>query len=246
MSAGKRARVPAALHNELTEYSSLLRALRTSNTLDLASQLTTFASVASASQHDQEDEPDVEPIADDGESERQSEESISPSRGSVELPKSHTGTSIGSPRKPGKAASNKERDTWTRWPLLAGDVNVPEWNLEDEVKSVALQCLAATGGNEQLAHQASSVDDSSDLEDITESQLTSHAVNAITESTSRHLSQILALLAAYVPPNEKSMQNRVRPLNWESVLNIVIAHGLASPEYVCSCNVLLIAQQSRL
>ena len=73
MSAGKRARVPAALHNELTEYSSLLRALRTSNTLDLASQLTTFASVASASQHDQEDEPDVEPVADDGESERQPE-----------------------------------------------------------------------------------------------------------------------------------------------------------------------------
>ncbi|THU77261.1 hypothetical protein K435DRAFT_702800, partial [Dendrothele bispora CBS 962.96] len=42
----KRKRVPAALHSELTEYSSLIRALRTSNTLDVTSQLTPSASLS--------------------------------------------------------------------------------------------------------------------------------------------------------------------------------------------------------
>ncbi|KAI0089671.1 hypothetical protein BDY19DRAFT_993242 [Irpex rosettiformis] len=232
MPAGNRPRVPTSLHNELTEYSSLLRALRTSNTLDLASQLRTHASTASASQLDQEDDDDIEPIEEDGESERP--ESIFPSHGSAEpTAASGSNNSLSKPSKV-KGRSIHERDTWTRWPLLAGDVNVPEWSLEDEVKLIATQYLAANGGSEQSAQRGPNADQLSDLEFGADSQLTLHAVNALTESTSRHLSQILALLAAYVPPNELSMQNRVRPLNWESVLNIITANGLADPDSVDS------------
>ena len=54
---GKRPKVPAALHSELSEYSSLLRALRTSDTLDLATQLTVPAPTL-VSSHDADDEAD--------------------------------------------------------------------------------------------------------------------------------------------------------------------------------------------
>ncbi|GAW09555.1 hypothetical protein LENED_011718 [Lentinula edodes] len=38
----QRKRIPAALHSELTEYSSLLRSLRTNDNLDVTSQLTRY------------------------------------------------------------------------------------------------------------------------------------------------------------------------------------------------------------
>ena len=47
----------------------------------------------------------------------------------------------------------KQRDTWTRWPLLAGDVHVPEWGLLDEVKHVAEHVLAVTDPNEQVVNE---------------------------------------------------------------------------------------------
>ncbi|EKM57226.1 uncharacterized protein PHACADRAFT_59839, partial [Phanerochaete carnosa HHB-10118-sp] len=107
---GKRLRVPAALHSELTEYSSLLRALRTSNTLDLASQLTVPASGPTSLHED--DAASETSLGDESESER-----------------------------PLTETKKAPKDTWTRWPLLAGDVYVTEWSLEDEVRSIATQAL---------------------------------------------------------------------------------------------------------
>ncbi|KAI0684963.1 hypothetical protein BC835DRAFT_578321 [Cytidiella melzeri] len=246
MPAGKRTRVPSKLHSELSEYASLLRALRTSNTLDLASQLTAHASTA-ASQRDSDGEDDnVEPIEDDDESERLVLDGVAPFCQSVEHPSLDVSTAT--QRKPkhaaiAKAGSKPTRDTWTRWPLLAGDVYAPEWSLEDEVSSIAVQVIKARHSQaverttlaqlqpgQDFVQDSSSADAEqlSDLEDMADFQLTSHASNALTESTGRYLSQILALLAAYVPPGEKSMQNRVRPLDWESVLNIVATNGLVT------------------
>ena len=65
----KRRWIPAALHAELTEYSSLLRALRTSDTLDLASHLiqpppsfisqASLAGDVSVTDDDADDEPEA-------------------------------------------------------------------------------------------------------------------------------------------------------------------------------------------
>ena len=91
-----------------------------------------------------------------------------------------------------KRKRNALRDTWTRWPLLAGDVHVPEWSLEDEVKMLAIQCLRSQG--------ISPIDvESADLEDSEGDLLTSHVLSALTESAGRYLSTLLALLAAYRP-----------------------------------------------
>lgn len=246
MSAGKRARVSSALHSELSEYSSLLRALRTSNALDLAFQLTSHASTTSATHHSDGD-LDVEPIDDeDGESELPLTDSVAWSRRSA-VPSDNSGNlnvSIGGQRrlkqKTAKADSKRSRDTWTKWPLLSGDVHVPEWSLEDEVALLAAQYLnapASASPNVPLVTTAGlpNADDFTGSDqphdhDNAESLLTPHALHALTESTARYLSQILALLAAYVPSAEESMQNRVRPLDWENVLAIITANGLIDPE----------------
>lgn len=248
MSARKRARVSSALHSELSEYSSLLRALRTSNTLDLAFQLTTHASTTSAAHHSDED-VDVEPIDDeDGESELPLTDSVAWSQQSA-IPSENSGdlsvlreSQQTLKQKTTKADLRRPRDTWTRWPLLSGDVHVPEWSLEDEVALLANQylnvhgddspCLPISLGTTAGLPDADNFTGSNqphDLEDA-ESSLAPHTLHALTESTARYLSQILALLAAYVPSAEESMQNRVRPLDWENVLSIIATNGLLDPE----------------
>lgn len=130
-----------------------------------------------------------------------------------------------SKRRKGKA---KARDTWTRWPLLAGDVHVPEWGLEDEVKLFATTHLCSMSSASDHGHQPL-VNDEDDVEDT---GLPSSTINVLTSESADHLSRILALLAAHVPPGEKIMQNRVRPLGWEAVLDVVGASGLVDANIV--------------
>lgn len=150
-----------------------------------------------------------------------------------------------------------KNDTWTRWPLLAGDVHVPEWSLEDEVKLLALQALRGGLSSamqsdhvdqiEQTEAEPSDSAESDDGSDVQEDDsednekpadaehlLTPQYLSALTSSTGSHLACILALLAAYVPPGEKSMQNRVHPIGWQSVLDIVAVNGLVDQESVVS------------
>lgn len=266
---GRRPKVPAALHSELSEYASLLRALRTSDTLDLASQLAATASApatAPASVHD-----GVRISDDEGESERPATESVADLR---ELDERSIDDDDVSARRPKRKAKHKakakakapkaSRDNWTRWPLLAGDVYVPEWSLEDEVRLLATQALkaqlredeepslptnepadpaidtsttdappagdigpvaASESGTANPAAEESLVDDSDDDEAV-EELLPPHVLSSLTASSGRFLSQVLALLAAYVPPSEKSMQNRVHPITWESIVDIVAVNGL--------------------
>ena len=238
---GKRQRVPAVLHSELQEYSSLLRALRTSSTLDLASQLTQHAS-ASSSQHgsaqtrstttrprEVDDSTHISDANDDGDDDPVTRRLKRKAKGKEES----------------QTTVKSTRDSWTRWPLLAGDVYVPEWSLEDEVRSIALRCLksspsntlantnvtASSNGPDNVQNDAES--DPED-DDYAETLLTPTVLDALACSTGRHLAQILALLAAYVPPSEKSMQNRFKPLNWETVLEIAAVHGLVDNAFV-SC-----------
>jgi hypothetical protein len=248
MSARKRVRVSSALHSEFSEYSSLLRALRTSNTLDLAFQLTTHASATSTARHSDE-EDDFEPIDDDdGESELPYTDNVAWSQQSAAPSDNNSNADISRksqqrPRqKPTKRDSKKSRDTWTRWPLLSGDVHVPEWSLQDEVALLATQYLRAHASDSSSQPLSLvTISEPTDVNDLTgsdkpydlehiESLLPPHALQALTESTARYLSQVLALLAAYMPLAQDSMQNRVRPLDWENVLAIVATNGLLKPE----------------
>lgn len=198
---GRRKAVPAELHHELSEYTSLLRALRTTDTLDLASQLTKSAGPPRTS-------PVCNPTA--------------------------------QPTNKSKA-KEKEKENWTRWPLLLGDFAAPEFTFEDEVRALAAEALLIqrkyeeapqedtdlpqTQSLSQTSEQEEEEEAGGDPEDLPESHF-----SALTLATSTHLTQILAALASHIPHAEKSMQNRLKPLGWQSVLEIMAATRCCSPE----------------
>ncbi|KAI0767445.1 hypothetical protein C8Q74DRAFT_1318114 [Fomes fomentarius] len=244
----KRPIVPAALHAELTEYSSLLRALRTSKTLDLTTHLTEPPPPHAARPFVEGD--DVSVIDDDAAITGPPPPTQSTSRDyTSEVGSSlHSGGSSQSHNKlSGKANRKaKERDTWTRWPLLAGDVHVPEWGLAEEVKHIAERVLAASEGqvppllctkgegeveeiipHETGAASTSSCSTSSDDEEDMDTLLSHTSLQALTADSATFLARVFASLAAHVPAAAVgSMQNRVRPICWETVIDVALANDI--------------------
>ncbi|KAI9056317.1 hypothetical protein FKP32DRAFT_1585882 [Trametes sanguinea] len=238
----KRPRVPTALHSELTEYSSLLRALRTSNTLDLVQHLTEPSQPATQSTSFLEDD-------DDAVSEWRDEPSEGPpptESGTHDL-MSEVASSVrsrtdGRPRELRAAGKAKRQDMWTRWPLLAGDVHVSEWGLQEEVHHVAQQVLAFLDGShagEADTQEPRVEEDTTPLDDIPVATNEDHqehpalsavALRALTSDSAAFITRILALVAAHVPNADKSMQHRIRPINWETVVDVACAHGVVDAE----------------
>ncbi|KAL5520659.1 hypothetical protein ACEPAF_2660 [Sanghuangporus sanghuang] len=159
-SAGKRKRVPAALHSELTEYASLLRALRTQHALDLSVHLSQLPSRYGESElSPTESDPESEEGGTRRASQRPSEIDQDENRGEEDRRRSTDPESTAetledttcedsrqtsqevqdtqSTRLKGKKRKRGPHDIWTRWPLLAGDVYPAEFGLEDEVQSIA-------------------------------------------------------------------------------------------------------------
>ncbi|TRM67016.1 hypothetical protein BD626DRAFT_168017 [Schizophyllum amplum] len=136
----RRQVVPAALHSELTEYSSLLRALQTSNTLDVTSHL------LPASWKGKERARDIEDDEDDVEADYDHPRTRSLSRMSTDQASSSAFVVPSSPSSRERSTSSRlkrttPRESWTRWPLLEGDVYVPEWSWDEEIAAMASQLL---------------------------------------------------------------------------------------------------------
>lgn len=112
----------------------------------------------------------------------------------------------------------RPKDPWTRWPLLVKDVPTPEWTFQDEVERLANKFLQPPNNLKQ------------ETEEDAEEPIESTAVKHLTLETTEYLSHLLAAIAAHVPMVEGSMQNRLRPLNWENILAIVGASGLVDPK----------------
>ncbi|KAF4603194.1 hypothetical protein EYR38_003604 [Pleurotus pulmonarius] len=209
---GKRKQIPTELHSELSEYSSLLRALRTSHTLDLSSQLTQRQSSSPSGSTSQEDLDELI-VLDDAE---RSEDDLREEADAHTFEAMAADTSYRDARSSGSQTTGKKKsDTWTRWPLLAGDVLVPEWGFEDEIKLFALHVLRSHYDQ----------DAASDEDDWDEEFESSAWASSLAQVSSLHLSRILALLATHTPIGNKSMQNRINPVGWEMVINALGAYG---------------------
>ncbi|KAJ3482012.1 hypothetical protein NLI96_g7276 [Meripilus lineatus] len=191
---GKRAKVPVALQSELTEYHSLLRALRASSTLDLSSHLVN-SQASSQSRVDQQTR-DLE----------EAPQSSYVEESSITRPES-------SPDQP-------KRDTWTRWPLLVGDTPVPEWQLKDEVRVIASRFLRALHLSDEDGESGSGFVDEEDG-----NVLAQPVVDALANATSSYLSKILAAMAELHRPSPR-LANRIRPYDWQAVLDVVNSNGL--------------------
>ncbi|KAJ3863835.1 hypothetical protein EV359DRAFT_42295 [Lentinula novae-zelandiae] len=203
----QRKRIPAALHSELTEYSSLLRSLRTNDTLDVTSQLTRYFNHKGKEKaqisDDTYDDDDSECI-NDGDRKRASR------------PQSLASEDIMTTK-----AKTSTHETWTRWPLLAQDVPFPEWTLQDEVAHITAFLLRDTSSSP------------SDVDSDPNSS-NSSLISTLTLSSSRYLDSILASLAAIIPKRSVSMINRLAPAGWQSVLAAaqLQASGGSSTKYV--------------
>jgi hypothetical protein len=212
----KRKIVPASLHSEISEYASLVRALRATDTLDITSQLTRLDSAPSPW--------DVDP-ANEEETGRQAPPTSS------HVDHGDVSTIEGKGHSSALGTSRTSRNTWTRWPLLAEDVHVPEWRFEDEVHSLARQALLHNLSTlNQLSASTSSETHSIDYnvpsEDQVEALLPPSSLRILADVSSSHLERILSALASYCPPVDKSTQHRRHPISWESVLDVVNATGL--------------------
>jgi len=203
----KRKTIPAALHSEISEYASLLRVLRTTDMLDVATQLTRLE--APSERH-------TPPV---NEEEREGSTSSDVDRRGVSGPSMDDKGSI------------LPRDTWTRWPLLAEDLHTPEWRFEDEVHSLAKQALLSeflTPSQIPLeaCPELGNVDSNVFTEDQIEALLPPPSLRALADVSSSHLEHILSALSSYSPQADKNTLHRCHPIDWESVLNIVSAAGL--------------------
>ena len=193
----KKQRVSAALHFELTEYASLLRALRTRDAMDLTANITKPSPFTLP--------PQSEPVVN----------------------------------------QKQNRDQWTRWPLLLEDVPIPEWTLEDEVAVIASQVMKSRSTpTPPLFEGPLEHDDSSHTsDDVMDSELDEDDpdhpfyVPHLTSITTSLLSTIFSLLAQHTPARPASMQNRIEPLNWRSVIDTLVNCGeseYANPKYSSS------------
>jgi len=123
------------------------------------------------------------------------------------------------------------RNAWTRWPLLAEDLHIPEWGFEDEVYSLAKKALLSDFSTSNRL-PAGTPSESRDVtfivlsDDQIEALLPPSSLRTLADVSSSHLERILSALASYSPLVDKSTQHRHHPISWESVLNIVSATGL--------------------
>lgn len=195
----RRQLVPTTLRNELTEYTSLLRALRTSQTLDVTAHLT----------HPREHSNDRET---DG---TEPEETVA---GSSSIDSDH--------RKPERSESPhwRKRDQWTRWPIPAKDVPPPDWSLQDEVETLIKQVLASVEPepdstmavkpeeDADIEHDSDSDDEDAYMQDLAE---------LVTPVVENYLESVFALTCAHTIARPDSMQNRIEPFDWRDLVNIL-------------------------
>ncbi|KAK0223952.1 hypothetical protein IW262DRAFT_1459009 [Armillaria fumosa] len=208
--------IPVALHSELTEYSSLLRALRTERTLDVSSQISkhfqSIPAVVETDEHDSEDEDEeksrlASPVA--GPNLQSHAQFATLKRKSDEISAS---SSTPSPKRKKK---QKQADIWTKWPLLLEDLPQLQWGLEDEISVIVSQL-------EKMHQQGNDDDDDEDKEFLPHLHL----------STSNCLEAILGTVAAHTPLRPDSLQNRLNPIDWRFVLNVLVDQKIVHPKVI--------------
>ncbi|KAL5498001.1 hypothetical protein ACEPAH_2932 [Sanghuangporus vaninii] len=256
-SAGKRRRVPAALRSELTEYASLLRALRTQHALDLSVHLSQLPSRYGENElSPTESDPESEEGGTRRASRRPSEIDLDENRDEEDRRRSTDPGStpetedsrqssqevrgIQTPRLKDKKRKRGPHDIWTCWPLLAGDVYPAEFGFEDEVQSIASwvsgqqrQTSSPTSVQENDTTQGSEPNYGANTDTDEEiEELDDVATRAVAASTAHHLRSLLSACAVLVPCVEPSLRSRLAPLNWTSVLSAAAANCLASPETI--------------
>ncbi|KAG2134872.1 uncharacterized protein EDB93DRAFT_1107206 [Suillus bovinus] len=116
----------------------------------------------------------------------------------------------------------KTRDTWTTWPLI--DCFIPEWRIEDEVKTLA-EAVARQLKTKHLStrHPSESQNDVEEHDDDELEPLSPSLLQALVWQATKILVCILDSILEQRPAVADSMQNRMWAFNWEGVLRVLIS-----------------------
>ena len=235
----KKRRVPPALHFELTEYASLLRALRTRDAMDLTAHLTKPSPFTLRPQSEPPENLDNDNLDDellDDLSSRPAsavnsrENSAIAGPSDLDHPTNKAFAEVPVIDKASKKVIPKrKRDQWTRWPLLLEDVPIPEWTLEDEVAVIASRVMKSRPTPTFPVFEGPlERDDPSHTDYVMNTEFDEDDpdhpfyVPYLTSITASLLSTIFSLLAKHTPARSASMQNRIEPLNWRSVIDVLV------------------------
>ncbi|PPQ71673.1 hypothetical protein CVT24_007826 [Panaeolus cyanescens] len=220
----KKRRVAASLHSELSEYTSLLRALRTNDALDVTKHLTNAPSFARLDDLAGIDIPS----------------SPLPGPSDLSHPNNHdfadesdNGSSRKGKSRESSMPAKSRRDHWTRWPLLINDVLPPKWTLDDEIAVIAAQVLKMRPPlqfpvpceDEECEGEQEDIQ-ARDMELDEEDPDLPFFVPYLTTTIADYLATVLSLLSAHTPARPASMQNRIEPLDWRAVIDVVVCSGI--------------------
>ena len=204
----KRKRVPAALHAELTEYSFLIRALRANNALDVTSKIT---HTEDNSEGDVDD--DRTPSLHSRDTSPESDHTSSCKR-------------VRHSRSASPTSESAKRDIWTRWPLLMSDVPRPSWSIEDEMSHLVEDIFKKRPRPLLPAVIQLENEDRDNIPSL---------VPNLTNIVSNYLSSVFALLAAHTPNRSSGQQNRIQPMGWRTVLDVLCSSAnpdIADPKCI--------------
>jgi hypothetical protein len=266
LTAMAKRRVPAALHHELTEYASLLRALRVRDAMDITKHITKPSPFALGVVNDDNEElnSDDDLDGDEEASHRKPTSHASGSKSGTSLegtgatpPKNMSAKAKGKRKAedfptPGKR-KQRRRNHWTRWPVPLQDVLLPEWTLEDEVAVIASQVMklrpppvfpVSPAGSDDMVDEegADEFVRAMDMEVDEDDPDIPFYVPYMTSIVAEYLSTILGLLASLTPARPASMQNRIEPLGWRTVIDAVVTCGI--PEFTNAKYVALVLSDS--
>lgn len=224
-------RVPAALHSELTEYASILRAIRTNSTLDIVPQLTQTKPYAGSSHVDSDQEGS---FAGEGEVHLGDEEAVrEPSKPALDngVQKSLKGKGKVKSSKIIKRSRRKDDDIWTSWPLLKEQCPRPEWDFDEEVVAIAEQCLRLQSSSSRNAltsdkDTATSNALDSDGDDLSDFTLSPAHLSGLASDAASKLASILSLLASHRVNANFAKHGRISPMCWVDVLEVAGMAGL--------------------
>jgi hypothetical protein len=233
MTSSGRQNVPAALHSELSEYASLLRAIRANSTLDLVPQLNSENVSWTAGRYNYD-------VA-TGEEDQQVDD-LNSSEEPEEGSSGHGKEKEAESQKLKRTRKRKRDDDgqWTRWPLLLEHCPKPEWTFEEEISAISERCLraqaqattpsrphSAPGSSTQSDHDDHSSSEHIGTEqNIQEFNLPPAFLKGLTVNMATKLSNLFSLLAQHRLDATWTKHSRAAPMGWRDIIDIAGANRI--------------------
>lgn len=218
-------RISSQLHTELSEYASLLRAIRLSETDDLARELVRVGENKKRKNMEEEGEGEGEGIA---------------HRVRKRPRRSTTTTAPEAREKPAEAKSKvlrrkrrcSQSDLYTLWPLFPEHCPTPEFQLEEEIVAIAEEWFRTERLSQTKSNNGAQTSSRTGDTDEPISLLPTAQIHPLLLSAFDFLSTLLTSLARHRRPVSFVKKGKAVPMRWVDVLEVAASmdsdkhHGL--------------------